>query len=199
MCIQVRNVQPRNQLKNNANYSAVRYRHVSQMSGAFAEDEYDATHDPAVWDLLRRKPLDFDRTFVEILRQQSAQRDLPSQVVSSIFPVCSQSLFASIKYPLQERQATEAFMQRDSSKCPPNLAEFRIMRLDIRDVNHLANTALAAACRALDQAIEAQNKPPPQVEVSPWGYQRAGRELRHASDNESMCILKMVKRRNVSK
>ena len=57
------------------------------MSGAFAEDEYDATHDPTVWDSLRRKPLDFDRTFVELLRQQSAQRDLPSQVVSSIFLV----------------------------------------------------------------------------------------------------------------
>lgn len=101
--------------------------------------------------------------------------------------------------PLQDRQATEAFMQRDSVKWPPHLVDFRIMRLDMLDASHLANTALAAACRALDQAIEAQNKPSPQVEVAPWGYQRAGRELRHASDNESMCILKMVTERIVSK
>jgi hypothetical protein len=72
---------------NSVIFSAVRYRYVSQMSGAYAEDEIEATGTEQIIDI-RKRPLKFDARLAELIRQQSAHRDLTAQVLAICYFVC---------------------------------------------------------------------------------------------------------------
>ncbi len=66
----------------------MRYRYVSQMSGAYAEDEIEATGIEQIPEITRKRPAKFDVRLIELIRQQSTHRDLTAPVLAISYFVC---------------------------------------------------------------------------------------------------------------
>lgn len=52
------------------------------MSGAYAEDEIEATGAEQIAEITRKRPAKFDVRLVELIRQQSTHRDLTAPVLA---------------------------------------------------------------------------------------------------------------------